>query len=289
MDFMETPGYCIHCKQNVTTRHALPPPSASHRILSLLSFGFWPLYWFRVGWRCKRCGKNADNEKVHIPGRRMGGLRTIDFVVSKWDCPRCSKEVLVRRNFMPPTSLHQRLSFITGGHWPFTWMQTGWRCGECGEEIDGVQNVPFEPILTSTGHCEACGDEVSLRRRVPRLSFYHHLALSALTAGAWPFSWLRFGWMCDHLGHGGDEVDHLMPQAYVVIRAYCKTCGHESPIRRSTPTCNHFHRLMSLLTGGYWSVRHVRSGWRCTECDASVRPDLLQADKPVQKVTAEAN
>ncbi|MFW5855322.1 MAG: hypothetical protein ACOCW9_08310 [Thermodesulfobacteriota bacterium] len=288
MDFMETPGYCIHCKQNVTTRHPLPPPSSSHRVLSLLSFGFWPLYWFRVGWRCKQCGKNADNEKIHIPGRRMGGLRAIDFVVSRGDCPRCNKEVLVRRNFLPPTSLHQRLSFVTAGNWPFTWLQTGWRCGECGEEIDGVPNLPFEPILTSEGHCEACGDVVPLRRRAPRLSF-HHWILSAMSAGSWPFHWIRFGWVCDHLGHGGDEVDHLMPGGHLETRTYCKKCGHESTLRRTLPRLNFFTRIMSVLTGGYWSIRQVRSGWRCTECNAKVDPDLMQAGKSVQKVTVEAN
>jgi hypothetical protein len=279
MDYIESQGFCYKCNKPVITRRKLPTLTLSHRILTLLSFGFWPLYLIRIGWHCAECGTNADNEKVHLVGRRMGGLRVIDAITSQGYCEKCGKVVMIRRGLPPASSLHQRLSFLTAGAWPSSWIQTGWHCGDCGADIDLDIDSDFEEIIVSRGYCGNCGDEGPIRRRVLGLS-YHHKILSLFTAGAWPFYWMSFGWRCYKCGHMGDDVDALNPEEYIEIYDFCKKCGKVVAARRNIPTLNFMHRVMAILTLGIWPFFWIRNGWKCTQCEGRVQPKLFTSVKP---------
>lgn len=281
MDYIESQGYCTRCGKDVITRRKLPPLTVLQRILTVMSLGFWPLYLIRVGWRCGECGANADNEKIHIPGRKLGGLRRINAIASQAFCEKCGKETAIRRNLPPASSLHQKLSFFTAGAWPSAWIQTGWRCEECGTGIDLERYTEFEEIIVSRGYCQQCQTEGPIRRRVPKLT-YQHKILSFLTAGSWPFYWILFGWRCYHCSTAGDDVQPLQPQDFIEIYDYCPKCDKVTPARRDLPRLNPLHRLMALLSLGVWPFYWIRSRWHCTQCEGKIEPNLFKSKKPAE-------
>ncbi len=277
MDYIESQGYCEHCAKEVVTRRTLPPLTMLQRVLTVLSFGFWPIYLIRIGWKCTECGAIADNEKVHLVGRKMGGLRQIEAITSTGFCDKCGENVMIRRSLPRASSLHQRLSFITAGAWPSTWIQTGWICDKCGNYIDLEKYTDFEEIIVSRGYCQKCQTEGPIKRRVPKLT-YEHKILSFMTGGSWPFYWILFGWRCYKCGNIGDDINPLIPEEYIEVYSYCKKCDKIVPATRNVPKFNFLHRILSLLSFGFWPFYWLRTRWRCAQCNSKIKLNLFKMD-----------
>lgn len=293
MEEIRTPGFCPNCKKEVmTVRPTQSPDQRKHKILSLLSLGFWPYYDLRVGWRCAECGKKADNEKPHLVGRSLGGLRSITYIERIGFCQNCNKSVVVRRQFLSPNSPHQVLSLATKGTWPVKWSEIKWFCKECGRNTDNEKLYPAKEQMDSTGYCSHCNTDMPIQRNVPNLKLPHKW-LSALTLGRWPYKWIYLGWSCTSCGQGADDRDALTPKDVIDAKGFCQKCGGQMQIRRKTPTFNFFQKILTLITLGYWSRYWLRSRWRCTTCDSVVTPPLFENAEetppsgPEKPVTAE--
>lgn len=271
MDYIETSGYCNHCKKEVNTRRPIPETNKLHKSLSVLSAGFWPLYRLRVGWRCGECGKNADNEKPHLVGRSMGGLRPIEKLEAPAFCPHCQQTVTVWRKLPPPSSLHTRMSLFSAGVWPVVWLRSGWLCEQCQKPVEDESLFDPGAVMESHGHCPDCDRDIAIYRKVPLFKFSPKLA-SFFTLGGWPFHWLNFGWRCSQC-HSPDEQKAPLPTDYIEYRAYCPSCDQAVSIRRKVPRLNFMHRILAGLSGGYWPISWLRKGWRCGQCNNKVEAD----------------
>lgn len=272
MEYISSKGYCAGCKGEVIFRRKLPEMTTWYRILTILTFGFWPLYWLRVGWKCAHCGAKADMEKPHLVGRSMGGLKTFENITSAGYCKACNQEVETTRRFPPVTGVHQLLSLVTCGRWPLDWLRFGWLCSRCRDEIE-IDFPPDSLPLTSHGFCQSCGIDVLIRRRVPGMPFRHRL-LTLMTFGAWPKDWLFFGWQCSQCKNGPDEKTPMTPIDYIEFTGFCKKCNQPVNGRRPLPACNIISRALSLITAGgcfsYW----LQKRWRCPHCNSRITVDI---------------
>lgn len=272
MDSIESESYCDKCQKSVIAQRSIPKITWYYKTLSYLSFGFWPIYWIRVRWKCKECGSNADAEKLYIIARQMGGLRRIDDIYSNYHCPTCQKETRLTRKLPQPSSLHQLVSFFSGGVWPYQWLKFGWKCTECKSAVDGY--LPNKPVivLESKGFCHTCGKDVPIKRRMPSFPIYSKI-LSFITAGSFPFQWFQFGWECLECLSGPDVKQPPVPKDEIVFQQFCPKCQQETKFQKKSPSLTIVDRFLSILSGGFWSVFRINYGWRCRQCQSKIKMD----------------
>jgi hypothetical protein len=233
--------------------------------MSFLSAGFWPFYSIRVGWRCVKCRRRAENQKLHLVGRGQGGLKTIVDIASDGFCQTCQNQVTFRRNVLPAHRLHQILSFSTVGTWPIFWLGNGWQCTQCGRPAEDETFSETFDNLRARVYCKACQKETTLSRKLPTINLRHRM-LSFFTAGSWHFNWIRFGWRCNQCGSGIDDEETYMSVDYISSAGFCKKCKKKVSIGRKTPSVNVLHRILSIFSAGYWPVYWIGRRWKCETC-----------------------
>jgi hypothetical protein len=181
------------------------------------------------------------------------------------------------------------LSFITAGMWPYHWNRFGWRCRKFGHAVAYDALPPEKIALSAEGHCPACNQTARMTRTAPGMRMPHK-GLSLITLGSWPFQWLAFGWRCEDCGAGPDEKIPPAPGAAVTTQALCAACGEAAAFTRNAPKFNFFHRIMSLITLGFWPCYWIGKGWRCQQCNKKSRINLFESpeEAPAVPVAADA-
>lgn len=277
MEYIDSQGYCGKCKQNVTVRRQLPSINTGYRVMTVLTFGLWPLYLLRIRWHCQACGGRADYEEPHLVARKMGGFTQIVDIHARLFCEGCDETVTVGRKLPPVNSVHQPLSFFTAGSWPMQWIHSAWTCRVCGKPVNEGEIGNRWTLLASMTDCSDCGKETVIQR--PRVSGARiHKLLSALTLGGWPYRWLTFGWRCVECGNTAEDRKTLQPKETIDTWAHCKHCDEDVVVHRRLFQSNLFNRLLSLLTFGQWPFTHLCKGWRCSRCGKRVKVKPFDSD-----------